>query len=525
MQQPLALGLAICLLLPAAGRADDQHVTSRITEVTVQLDRALVVRDAQPVLQAGRHTLVFNDLPVALDLRTVRLSSSSAGVMIGRPTFREVETTEPVAPAARHLTKLLDQLQRQRRIERDNIAVQQLILDVLRRSQIGVEPGNGAARGDASGLFGLIETRSKEALQAIRTAEQRIDQLDAEIDRHERELARLGEDPMRRLELSLPITAETAGPAALQLSYAVRGAGFAPSVEARLDVAAGRIELVATAEVSQRSGEDWTGVELALSTATPSWQTAAPETDTWYIDVRRDEPHAVARLEAASPMAAMADIALDDIDLDDRAFDVVYRLAEPQTITADGSRHEVRLAVETLPAELVWRSVPALDQRAYLTAATIYAGTTPLLPGPVFLYRDGQAIGQTHHAGLQPGEGLELGFGADPAIAIERRLLTDRRARSGLVGTTRRHERRYAIDATNRRSRPVMLEIIDNLPVSRDSRITVELDPATTAPATTEHGGAAGVLAWPLELAPDAATTITFAYTIRHPADLDVTGF
>ena len=520
MQKPLALGLALCLLLPPAALADDRQVTSRITAVTVQLDRALVVREAEAVLQAGRQTLVFGDLPVALDRSTLRLESARPGVVLGRPSLREVDTTHPVTPATRRVTETLDRLQRQRRIERDGIAVQQLILDVLRRSQIGVEPGNLAELGDATSLFSLIETRSKEALQAIRTAEHSIDQLDAEIDRYQRELARLGEDPMRRLELSLSVTAETAGPASLRLSYAVHGAGFTPSLEARLDVAAGLIELVAMAEVSQRTGEDWTGVELALSTATPSWQIAAPETDTWYIDIRRDEPRATARLEAASPMAAMA-----DVELDASAFDVVYRLAEPQTVAADGSSHQVRITTENLPAELVWRSVPALDATAYLTAAFTYAGTTPLLPGPVFLYRDGQAIGQTHRPGLQPGEALELGFGADPAVAIERRLRTDRRAPSGLVGNTRRHERRYAIEATNRGTAPVVLEIIDHLPVSRDSRIVVEFGPDTTPPATTEHDGAAGVLAWQLALAPGEATSLTFAYTIRHPADLDVTGF
>jgi uncharacterized protein (TIGR02231 family) len=327
---------------------------------------------------------------------------------------------------------------------------------------------------------------------------------------------------MRRLELALPVTAATAGPAASTLSYTVHGAGFTPSVEARLDVEAKVIDLVAMAEVSQRTGEDWTGVTLALSTATPAWQTAAPPTATWYIDIRRDEPRPVARMEAASPMAMMA---MADVGLDQSAFDVVYRLEGPQTIAADGTQQQVRIATASLPAELVWRSVPAADERAYLTASTSYTGAAPILPGPVFLYRDGQAIGEAHLAGLQPGEELELGFGADPRVAIERRLLTDLRAQSGLIGTTRRHQRRYAIEATNRRTSPVALEIIDHLPVAQDSRITVELGAETTPPTTTEHDGHQGVLAWRLALEPGQTTTITFAYTIRHPADLDVTGF
>jgi uncharacterized protein (TIGR02231 family) len=368
-----SLVLAFCLLAPAAGSSDEHHVSSLITAVTVQLDRAQIVRRAEPMLTAGRQTLVFADLPVALDRSTVRLETTSAGIEIGRATFREVETTHPVGPAARRITETLDRLQRQRRIERDSIAVQQLILDVLRQSQISVEPRDLTRLDDASSLFSLIETRSKEALQAIRTAEHSIDQLDAEIDRHQRELARLGDDPMRLLELSLPVTAEAAGPAALTLSYAVHGAGFTPSVEARLDVEAGTIDVVAMAEVSQRTGEDWTDVDLALSTATADWQTAAPPTDTWYIDIRRDEPQPTARLEASSPMAMAPMAAMADVAIDRAAFDVVYRLDEPQTIAADGTRSQVRIARESLPAELVWRSVPATDERAWLTASfTLY---------------------------------------------------------------------------------------------------------------------------------------------------------
>ena len=522
----VVVALAACLLLPATGRADEHHVSSRITSVTVQLDRAQIVRSAEPTLTAGRQTLVFADLPVALDRSTVRLESTSAGVELGRPSFREVESIHPVGPTAQRVGETLERLQRQRRIERDSIAVQQLILDVLRQSQINVGPGDLARPDEASSLFGLIETRGKEALQAIRTAEHDIDQLEAEIDRYQRELERLGDDPMRRLELSLPVTAETAGPAALTLRYAVHGAGFVPSLEARLDVETGTADLVAMAEVSQRTGEDWTDVELVLSTATPDWQTAAPPTDTWYIDIQRDEPRPIARLEAASPAMPMAAMTrMSDVAIDRAAFDVVYRLDEPQTIAADGTLRQVQITRTSLPVELVWRSVPAMDQRAWLTAAFSYAGSAPLLPGPVFLFRDGQAIGQAHLGGLQPGQEVELGFGVDPAIAIERRLLTDQRAQSGLIGTTRRHERRYATEATNRRQSPVTLELVDHLPVARDSRITVDVGPATTPPTTMEHDGDQGVLAWRIELEPEASTTVTFAYTIRHPADLDVTGF
>jgi uncharacterized protein (TIGR02231 family) len=329
---------------------------------------------------------------------------------------------------------------------------------------------------------------------------------------------------MRRLELTVPVTATAAGAVELTLTYTVRGAGFTPGREAELDVETGMVRLTAFAEVSQSTGEDWQDVRLALSTAAPSWSTAAPPTDTWYIDIRRDEPQP-APLSDAMPAASEGLAMRADIVVDQSAFDVTYRIDAPQTVAADGTSGRVTIETLELPAKLVWRTVPAFDPAVYLTAALTYTGSAPLLPGPVYLHRDGQAVGETHGAGLQPGEPFELGFGADPAVAVERRLLTDERARSGLIGTARRHERRYAIEATNRRPGPVELEIVDRLPVPRDTRITVELLRESSPASTTEHDRDAGVLAWQRRLEPGEMTTVTFAYTVRHPADLELSGF
>jgi uncharacterized protein (TIGR02231 family) len=214
-----------------------------------------------------------------------------------------------------------------------------------------------------------------------------------------------------------------------------------------------------------------------------------------------------------------------DVVVDQTTFDVTYRIDIPQTIAADGTTGRVTIETLDLPAELVWRAVPVFDPAVYLTAALTYTGSAPLLPSPVLLQRDGQAIGEAPIPGLQPGEPFELGFGADPAVAVERRLLTDERARSGLIGGTRRHERRYAIEATNRRPGPIELEIVDRLPVPRDTRITVELLPASSPASTTEHDRDAGVLAWQRRLEAGETATVTFAYAVRHPADLELSGF
>ena len=82
-----------------------------------------------------------------------------------------------------------------------------------------------------------------------------------------------------------------AGEVQIELSYLLYGASWRPRYDARVDAAAGRVKLTQQALVSQRTGEDWANVALALSTARPSAATRLPdEPDPWYLDLYKPAP-------------------------------------------------------------------------------------------------------------------------------------------------------------------------------------------------------------------------------------------
>ncbi len=63
----------------------------------------------------------------------------------------------------------------------------------------------------------------------------------------------------------------------LELSYFVPGAMWAPSYQCRIDRATGATEIITRALISQRTGEDWRGVDVKLSTAGPSTWSELPK--------------------------------------------------------------------------------------------------------------------------------------------------------------------------------------------------------------------------------------------------------
>jgi hypothetical protein len=75
----------------------------------------------------------------------------------------------------------------------------------------------------------------------------------------------------------------------------------------------------------------------------------------------------------------------------------------------------------------------------------------------------------------------------------------------------------------NLQDRPVTLVLEDRIPVSEDERIVVELDRQTT-PGFKDSPRRPGVKILTLELAPGEKQEVVFAYSVRYPKDLAVSG-
>ena len=65
--------------------------------------------------------------------------------------------------------------------------------------------------------------------------------------------------------------------------------------------------------------------------------------------------------------------------------------------------------------------------------------------------------------------------------------------------------------------------MIDQIPVSENTAITVDMLPATTPPTEKQVADKRGVVGWTLDLAPSESRDIRLAYRLKWPADRDIT--
>jgi uncharacterized protein (TIGR02231 family) len=147
-----------------------------------------------------------------------------------------------------------------------------------------------------------------------------------------------------------------------------------------------------------------------------------------------------------------------------------------------------------------------------------------LLPGPVSVFRDGSYVGLSQIGVTPPGSELKLSFGADDKVKIDYRLVSNGQSEQGLISTARRIERQYRIVVANHHDRAIEITVLDQVPVSQDERISVELLKAGLKPTESDFDGRKGVLAWKFLYKPGEERVIDFRYAVTAPADVPVVG-
>jgi uncharacterized protein (TIGR02231 family) len=322
------------------------------------------------------------------------------------------------------------------------------------------------------------------------------------------------------------------------VTYAVRNARWTPPYDARLDTGTRdrkpALELVRRAEITQTTGEDWSNVTLAVSTVRTARGGSAPELNSLIVQYPQP-PHplgAAAFSEAARPRSMPAPMALaqsvqraeeQQAAVEVGGFQVTFRIPGRVSVGAAEDARSLRVSTATIAPDLSVRSAPVRDPTAFLEASFVQAEDAPLLPGRVAIYRDGVFVGRGQMAAAGKDETIRLGFGADDKVRIERSVVKRNEGSAGLIVTTSRtDERAFKTSVRNGHDFPIRIAIEDQLPVSENEDIQVEMLSSTTPPTASNLRDRRGVLEWAFEAKPGEARDIAFAWRVRWPKDKGV---
>ena len=143
-----------------------------------------------------------------------------------------------------------------------------------------------------------------------------------------------------------------------------------------------------------------------------------------------------------------------------------------------------------------------------------------LLPGTTNVYFENSFIGQGRIDLNNIKEGLDVSLGRDKRIMVERVEDQNNRGTAGLFGGSAQRTFAYTFNIRNTRGEAVQLVIKDQLPVSRDSEVTLN----DLKLAGGVHDDKTGEVKWTLSLKAGEQRNITYSYVVRYPKDANITG-
>ncbi|QIO31689.1 mucoidy inhibitor MuiA family protein [Bradyrhizobium sp. 1(2017)] len=534
--------IAMAVASPSWGA--DVDATSAIDTVTVYPDGATVTRIINVDLPSGDATLVARDFPLALDTSSIRVEGEGGA----RLTIGTIDARSPRAAPVNmpELEKRIEALNDQRAdlqgaIDSAN-ARRKFAEHFAEASPVGIgEKGEARPIAEWRTAFAAVGEEIASADTAIRDATRKLREIDRQIAQLEAERKA---KPPSKLEVRMDVAAPAATKATLRVTYNVRNARWLPLYDARLDTGAKdrkpQLELVRRAEITQSTGEDWSNVTLGVSTVRISRGGSAPELGS--LVAQYPQPQRPMALGAASDLArpapmtrqaqspAMAKIA-ESAEPRERAeeqqavaeigdFQATFRIPGRVSLGAAEGAKSLKIAATTVPADLAVRAAPVMDPTAFLEASFKQPDDTALLPGKVAIYRDGVFVGRGKITASAKDDIVRLGFGADDKVRIERAVLKRNEGSAGLLVTTSKtDERSFKTTVRNGHDFPIKVAIEDQLPVSENEDIVVEMLPATTPPTASNIRDKRGVLEWSFDAKPGEAKDINFAWRIRWPKD------
>ncbi|HET6980899.1 MAG TPA: mucoidy inhibitor MuiA family protein [Myxococcaceae bacterium] len=499
-------------------------------DVIVYPDRARVSRSQTvPCPIAG--PVVFEGLPPATDERSI--AAVAEGAQVDGLVVRRTPVSPDEEARAKRARETLTTLERARvdldaEHHRTEVAVELTrgLQDVTRaRLMEQLWRPRPDLRAWKAALDATLRSRLADGV-ALKTTEARLRE-----NGEQRDEALSRDAPRGAPAGAGAVTAEvlircSGAQARVSLTSTVGGASWTPAYEARWNESTRTLQWITLARIQQRTGEDWRGVRLRLSTAVPAEASDLPRPRELRVEtverpdrkkalVRTQTPivHAEATPEEPGPGE---DVSSEDAPVEDQGLSVQLAAPGRGELTGDGTTVQLRLASVKLPASEVLVARPNLRPRAYRVLRLVNTTPTPLLAGSVAVHASAGYVGKVTVARVPSGAPFELTLGVDPRIRISRV------ARQEAQRTGRRVEYGYTFQASNPGREKLLLEVSDRIPVSEMDEVEVRLDEGTTPGYQLARED--GVLSWKTELPPGGSRTVELRYHLEVGGGVDLSG-
>lgn len=521
--------LFFTFLLPALGVYAEKTVTTTIDAVTVYRQTARISHTGTVDIPVGTTEIVIDNLSAAIVLPSVQVQLDGNATILSVTSRINYNKTKPNAGQIEKYQDTLKVLASQLDWINNEKAIYEAEENVLNTKQQMVGTITGLPVAELEKLLTLYRSRLldvRQKLFKLKGESKRVQERQGLVQGKINEINNQTVTPTG--EVVVTVMAKVAGKSVVRCNYMVNNAGWSPTYDLRCQSIEKPVKINFYAQVYQSTGFDWKSVKLTVSTGNPSLNNSRPVLVPLYVDFYSPYIHNY-QDKSAVVNSALYKEDVNNTDLSGPEYTVTvnetqlnaeYDIELAQSIPSDGKTRQVPLKDYDIPATYIYHTVPGMDNTAFLLAKITNWGQYNLLPGMANLFFEERYIGQSNINPLVTADTLLLSMGRDEKINIQRIPIIDKESHS-FLGLIRKEKRTFEISLRNNKGRPITIEVLDQIPVSKQKDIKVELIDQGGAEYTAEIGK----LLWTVDLKPGETKKLRFTYEVSFPKDKNVSGF
>lgn len=522
--------ILILILMVSFFKSQEIKKEIDVKQATVFLQGAKVFGSTNVTLQKGRNTVKIINLPNDLDENTYKINLEKNTTLLSITPQSNYLKNDELTDVEKKLDDERKKFQRQvnlLNIQIKNLTGEQNIIN----DNLKVSTNDKSTPQEQ--LIKLTEFYRKRMLeidnQVFLLTEQKttLDESIAKINKQFSE--EQTHKTQNRKELILEILAENEMNLNLGLSYIVSNAGWVPSYDLRALSTKKPLEIVYKGKIYQKTGQDWNNVKLFVSTYRPSYNQNRPILSPLYVaeyTAYNNEDAKVgymqkAKAEMSNSYQMRAEVAAPSqipvAIVSDNQMNILYELNYNQTIVSQEKEQYVILDKKNVEANYKYHTVPKLNNQVFLMAFVKNWQNLNLISGEANIYFEDNYIGKTNITSNYVKDEFPISLGIDERIVVKRIKIEDKTAQK-IFNSNKWETESYEISIRNNTKESIELEILDQIPLSENQKITVKTLNIGDGDLDTKTGS----ILWNRKINSGTSEKINFSYEVKYPKEMQI---
>ncbi len=189
-----------------------------------------------------------------------------------------------------------------------------------------------------------------------------------------------------------------------------------------------------------------------------------------------------------------------------------FEMEATYSIKSNGKPEILEMTRTGIPASYEYYTIPKVEESAFLVARVLDWSKYKLLPGETNLYLGNTYVGKSDLDVYYVSDTLTISLGRDPSVSVKREKVKEFSGRQ-FLGSDNIDKRQFRIKVMNNKSTEINVVVMDQVPVSRNKEITVEVGGLSGARYNAETGEVIKAM----KISSGKIEEMDIKYTVKYP--------